>query len=304
MNHNDIEVQGLMFSQIDVLGEYLPSRTSIESVLAEVKDLRNKRKFLQHSNSVVMALNKSFNPHHYQPELTNLDRNNYQQWFSGIVDPTLPELNKMFLWNMERICKISNHDPDLLMQSTFIVNWYHSLVGNFSGGDMQKIRKVWTTLLLVSKGEKSIDSLSDKQESIDYSELEKYPDFTAANKYLSSFCEFVGEAIKSDIRILIFDNAILEIIRESAQIIEKHEKGLVVFFCKKCKTHSTVKQGNIPLLCRTCQNKKREQKKASRRIHRFGWKFDRVGECIGGCGSDKIQINSDGICWEHCYSKC
>jgi hypothetical protein len=297
MNHNDIEVQGFMFSQIDVLGEYLPSRTSIESVLSEIKDIRNKRKFLQCSNSVVMILNKSFNPQYCQPELTNLDRNNYQTWVRGIVTPTLPELNKMFLLNMEIMCEISGYDFALLIRSTFIVNWYHSIVGNFSGGDIQKVRKESKTLLLIINREKNIDSLSEKQDNIDYSELEKYSDFAAANKYLYSFNKFIGEALEHDSGISIFNNEIFEIIHESAKIIEKRDKGVVVFFCKQCKTHSTVKQGNIPLLCKSCQNKKRDEKKASRRIPRFGWEFDRVGECIGGCGSDKIQINSKYICF-------
>ncbi len=110
-------VEGFIFAQTDVFGEYLPSRSSIEAVMTRLGNINrtddenrsNKWTFCRLNYKTVVELDKSVNPLRYLTEIENNNIfQNYQEWLAIIEagkKPTSLELSVMYQRNLDRMCQ-------------------------------------------------------------------------------------------------------------------------------------------------------------------------------------------------------
>jgi hypothetical protein len=236
-------VEGLIFAQTDVFGEYLPSRSSIEDVMSKIgnPNLTKGQKriaeqdFCTLSYTIVTLLDKQINADIY------LSR--------GEIGEDL-EASRQFMSAIKQQAEMTEFSFWSLMQSIFVMEWYHYIAGNPSGGNLQKISQQTKSMLLIASGEKKPLEFPQVTIHDDYSRLEEYPDFKSANEYFNLFTNKLNDELdnisriekKRDLKIV---NSILDsfaAINSLAAIGEKKGNRSIPFFCPFCKTHSVLER--------------------------------------------------------------
>ncbi len=324
-----ITVQGLMFEQAYVFGEYLPSENSTTTGLSYIKDRRNKQNSSVFFNDITKELDKSFNP---DGEHTDLDT----RWRVSLKDnPTLVDLDRANLWILKDICKLLGYDFPRLMQSEFIFDWHLALFGNYIEGSKATRERMSKLVDLMSfsrelelyqqvKNSDLIFSFKDKEGFVnaefhraEYSQLlenykrvagrtpehswmKEFPECERAYQDIIEFNQAVGKVNNlpiSDFQTLAMAGLVklqISTNRKIARILELSPKTKEIFWCPDCKTHSKIqlKNGKIPAHCRSCQKNV--------------WKFERIGFCeyeaLGkhiDCYGEK-RLNNRNIC-SSCY---
>jgi hypothetical protein len=318
MLQKTIEVHGLSFIQVDIFGHYLPFITSIEYVLSKYKDKRNKRTFCDASNFVVSNIIEM-----YSLPSEPFDRAKYEVWFKNIDwdNISMPDVNTSIIKITESQCKLVGCSFYRVLQSMIIIQWFGLLLSS-SVSDRRELCRVMTAALRIFRDENATNS--DEKFAIQKTRLKPiYPnpmlvkchDYTEASNCLQEFesrriawekqlCINTGRAnfIKSSMIMkadLIHE---FELQNISYKPVKKHEDKKIIFSCQRCHVQSLVKQMPKSKICGSCQNKRRRERKESRKIDPCGWESDRIGRCKGGCGSAKIKINTSGSCLK-CYRR-
>jgi hypothetical protein len=297
MNQKTIEVSRLTFIQVDIFGCYLPTRTSIESVLAKLSDKRNKRKICGRSNELVVLHSQYFDiPDSY------FDDYGCEVTFRG------EKTNEDSVYNLKKIsimitadqCKLAGLNARGMAQTIFVKSWFEGMVGGFDY-DVQKMRKMVGNMLeCTHNNSKFIEKYADVKLEPLTSREKEYPEYVAARVLFESFYTQICLRARYDKRmwfLLYQDHQIIyEILQRSEDIKDK----TCINVCLNCRIPFESKQMPSVKICNSCKNRSAEQKKVSRRLDRGGWVRVGTGKCDGGCGSPKIKINTSGSCLE-CY---
>jgi hypothetical protein len=292
------EIHGLSFSQVNIFGCYLPSHASIKSVLNEISDKRKKRNICDRSNFEVDRLGCKYGYTIYQldiafsnailKEITGCKRS-----FSDIYH----DIGVGILYFTEKQCRISGDDYPSLVQKQFIVDWFECVVGDY-GHDKQKLRKISDNILrhVYSKGTRKInDKYSVLKPEAPRSSMAKYPDYIHSKSYVDEFDTKIWKISNSNCEMFDLVIAVVELCNRSFEFSEPLE-----LFCHSCQKYFTAKRRPSLIMCPSCLNNQREEKKKSRRIDLKGWKRGKNGCCKGGCGSLDIGVDESDIC-KRCY---
>jgi hypothetical protein len=162
------------------------------------------------------------------------------------------EASRQFMSAIKQQAEMTEFSFWSVMQSIFVMRWYHYLAGNPSGGNLQKIDQQTTSMLLIPSGKKETWNFPQVTIHDDYSRLEEYPDFRSANEYFKSFTSKVMNDLENDLyeqnlrkRGSKIGSSILDAyaaINSSAAIGEKKGNKLVPFLCPFCQTHSLMER--------------------------------------------------------------
>jgi hypothetical protein len=297
MNQKTIEVSRLTFIQVDIFGCYLPTRTSIESVLAKISDKRNKRKICERSNELVELHSQRFDiPNDffnewvckvsYRVEKTDLDR-----IYNLDKKSTIITLYQAY---------IAGLDSKGIAQSIFTMSWFEGMVGGFHH-DIQKMRKMLGNMLECTHNRsKPIEKYADAKLEPLTSREKEYPDYVTSRMLFESFNKQICLIAAYNPRMLFLQYQDYQTIYENLKLREGIEGKTCINVCTKCNVHFESKKKPSIKICNSCKNRSAEQKKVSRRLDRGGWVCVGTGKCDGGCGSPKIKINTSGSCLE-CY---
>lgn len=240
-------VEGLIFAQADIFGEYLPTKSSIEAVLSKLRNPNRtkgekriaEQDFCTFSYAIVTLLDRQLNADIYLSRgETGEDLEASFQLVSAIKKQA--EMTGFSFWS--------------LMQSTFVMRWYHYLAGNPSGGNLQKIHQQTTSMLSIANGEKEPWNFPEATIYDDYSRLEEYSDFKSSTEYFKSFTSKVINDLENSLneqnpkeRGSKIGDSILDMyaaINSLAAIYKKKGNRLVPFLCPFCQSHSLLKRAN------------------------------------------------------------
>jgi hypothetical protein len=299
----ETEIHRLSFSQVNIFGCYLPSRSSIESVLEQIRDHRKKRKICDRSNSQVPRLGRKYGLtiHQLEVSLSNAvlkERTGVGRSASEIYH----DIGVGILYLTEKQCRISGDDYFLIVQNEFTVNWFECVVGDY-GHDNQKFRKISDNILVhvYSKGAKKLtNQYFGLKPEVPTPNMAKYPDYIFSKSYGQEFNTKVWKMINSNREIFHLAMAVVELCNKSFELTEQLKNIPLELFCPNCQTYFSAKRRPSLMICPACLAKQKAKQKLSRRIDRKGWVADRRGACDGGCGSPKIRINKLDSCLK-CY---
>jgi hypothetical protein len=299
MNQKKIEVSGLTFIQVDIFGYYLPTRTSIESVLAKISDKRNKRKICERSNELVDLHSQRF----------DIPDNFFDEWVCKVsyrVEKTDRDRKynldkKLILIMLYQACTARLDGRDVARNS-FIQNWFEGIVGGFDH-DTQKLRKILgNTLECFHSPSKPIEKYKNVRLEPLTSREKEYPEYVTARTQFELFCEQICLVAKYNSLMRSFMYEELQLMYEGFKLIEGIKVKTYINVCTKCNVHFESKKQPSIKICNSCKNRSAEQKKVSRRLDRGGWVCVGTGKCDGGCGYLKIKINTLSSCLK-CYVK-
>ena len=249
-------VEGLIFAQADIFGEYLPSKTSIEAVMSKLGNPNQtkgekriaKQDFCSLNYVIVTLLDRQLNADIY------LSR--------GEIGKDL-EASFQFVSAIKQQAEITGFSFWSVMQSTFVMRWYQYLAGNPSGGNLQKICQQTTTMLSIANRDKEPWKFPEVTIYDDYSRLEEYLDFQSANEYFKSFTSKVMNDLENSLneqnpkeRGSKIGDSILDMyaaINYLAAVYEKKGNRLVPFLCPFCQSHSLLKRAKKGLRAH-CEN--------------------------------------------------
>jgi hypothetical protein len=263
-------VEGLIFTQTDVFGKYLPSRSSIEDIMSRLENINrtddenreNKQRFCSLNYIAVVELDKSFNPLRYLSELENKNIvQNYQEWLMHIeirIDkPSFLELSVMYQRNLDRMCQLTGNDFNCVIQDNFVIAWYGYLLGNSGHIGVQKIRKELTTLLKVAEGRKALNNYKPIEKQDDYLfRLRDHKNLGLADKSFASFTDTVSSLAESNDEMFVLNMAQHQVMLRLAEIAEKLPNRSVPFLCRFCNNISgIIRGGKTPASCGKCKNK-------------------------------------------------
>jgi hypothetical protein len=238
-------VEGLYFAQADIFGEYLPSKSSIEAVLSKLgnPNLTKGQKRIAEQDFCILSY-----------EITKLlDKQINADIFlsRGKTGEDL-EAYFQFVSTMEQQAEMTDTSFGSLMQSIFVMNWHQFIVGNPSGGNLQKIQQQTSSMLLIANGEKKPWNFPRVTIRDDYSRLEEYPDYKSANDYFKSFNNKLDDELDNILRGESekergskIGNSIIDsfaAINSLAAIGDKKGNKSVPFFCPFCQTHSVLER--------------------------------------------------------------
>jgi hypothetical protein len=299
MNQKKIEVSGLTFIQVDIFGCYLPTRTSIESVLAKISDKRNRRKICERSNELVDLHSERF----------DIPDSFFDEWVCKVsyrVEKTDRDrkcnLDKKLTVIMLYQACIAGLDGRGIARSSFIMNWFEGIVGGFDY-DIQKLRKMLVnTLKCFHNRSKPIEKYKNVKLEPLTSREKEYPEYVTARTLFESFNEQICLIANYNSLMLSFEYQNLQLMYEGFKLAEGMKDKTYIIVCTKCNVHFESKKTPSIKICNSCKNRSAEQKKVSRRLNRGGWVCVGTGKCDGGCGSLKIKINTLGSCLK-CYAK-
>lgn len=259
-------VEGLIFTQTDVFGKYLPSRSSIKDIMSRLENINrtddenrlNKQRFCSLNYTAVVELDKSFNPLRYMTELENKNIvQNYQEWLMNIEKPSFLELSVMYHRNLDRMCQLTEHGFNCVIQDNFIIVWHSYLLGNSGHIGTQRIRKELTTLLSVAEGRKDLKAYKLIENQEDYLlSLRCYKELTLADKIFSEFTDAVSNLAESSEEMLVLNLAQHEVTLRLTEISEKSLDRSAPFLCPFCNAISVIDRGKRPRAkCDECGNK-------------------------------------------------
>lgn len=297
MNEKTIEVSGLSFTQVDIFGCYLPTTTSIESVLAKIPDKRNKRKICKRSNELVEIHSQCF-------DIPDSLFDDYVCGVSYRVEKTdqdrMDNINKKMTVIMLYQACIAGLDGRGIARNSFVKKWFEGMLGGFDH-DIQKLRKMLgNTLECFHNRSKPIEKYKDVKLEPLTPQQKECPEYVTARMLFESFQEQICLISKYNSMMLSFEYQIYQLIYESLKLAEGIKDKTCVNVCTKCNVHFKSKKMPKIKICNSCKNRSAEQKKASRRLDRGGWVPVGTGKCGGDCGSLKIKINTSGNCLK-CY---
>jgi hypothetical protein len=297
MNEKTIEVSGLSFTQVDIFGCYLPTRTSIESVLAKIPDKRNKRKICERSNKLAILHSRRF----------DIPDSFFDDWvyrMSFKVEETsknrLHDLYKKSEIIMFHQCELAGLNPRWMAQSMFVMAWFDGMIG-CDVPNNQAMRKVMGNMLKRTHSRsKSIAKHADVKLKRLTSREKEYPEYAIAIAMQDSFFDRTCLIAIYDVRMLRLSYNKIQITYEIFKILEGLKDKTCINVCADCRLHFESKKQPSIKICNSCKNRSVKQKKASRRLDRDGWVSVGTGKCGGGCESLKIKINTLGSCLK-CY---
>lgn len=299
MNSKTIEVCGLSFTQVDIFGCYLPTHSSIESVLVKIPDKRNKRKICERSNELVML----FSPRYDIPDSF------FDDWVCRVnfrVEKTDRNrkynlAKKITLIMLYQAC-IAGLDGGSIAQNRFVKSWFEGMLGGFDH-DTQKLRKMMGNMLeCLHNRSKPIEKYKNvKLEPLTLREKE-YPEYVTARMLFESSYEQIDLMVNYNSLMLSLEYQSCQFMYEGFKLTEGIKDKTCINVCTKCNVHFESKKIPSIKICNSCKNRSAEQKKASRRLDRDGWVSIGTGKCGGGCESLKIKINTFGSCLKCCNS--
>ena len=221
---------------------------------------------------------------------------------------------------IESQCELVGYSFYRVVQSVFTEEWFDTLLSS-SVTDRRESSRVANAVLRIIR-DKNITNYDEKLAKQKVRLKPICPDsrivgcheYTEAITYLEEFesrkiavveelCINTSRADYIKLSIMKADlDRELELKNISYKAVKEHEGKTIIFSCQKCHVQSLVKQMPKLKICSSCQNKRRRERKASRKIDPSGWEFDRLGICEGGCGSAKINMNTSGSCLK-CYRR-
>ncbi|WP_373538759.1 hypothetical protein [Chamaesiphon sp.] len=297
MNEKTIEVSGLYFTRANIFGCYLPTRTSIESVLVKIPDKRNKRKICERSNELVEL----------HSQCLDIPDSFFDDWVCTIeyrVEKTDRDrkynLDKKLTVIMLHQACIAGLDGRGIARNSFIKNWFEGMLGGFDH-DTQKLRKMLgNTLECVHNRSKPIEKYKNVKLEPLTSREKECPEYVTARMLFESFQEQICLILQYNSLMLSFEYQIYQLIYEGFKLTEGIKDKTCINVCTKCNVHFESKKRPSIKICNPCKNRSAEQKKVSRRIDRGSWVPIGTGKCGGGCESLKIKINTFSSCLK-CY---
>lgn len=302
----ETEIQGLTFIQIDILGCYLPSHTSIEYALSRFNDKRRKQIFRDFSDRAVL---------HYAQRndvpIHMFHDTNYDIWDKTIDWSRMSELdlNQIFPIITKFACEITGDSFRKVIQSDFTISWFNHLLYNRQP-DVQEIRKVTTNLLRFPRVPHN-DTVKDffkkhpnNKPIYQESNICECAEYIEALNYIYMRDCRLREKAHCNLRAFSLLRIHVEFMKRKAEVAEKSRREIAfLVLCEKgCGAYFMKEQVNRTNTCNSCKKKSKEQKNASRRDDRRGWVFDQIGACDGDCVSLKKRIGESGLCWA-CYQK-
>jgi hypothetical protein len=297
MRQKTIDVHGLSFIQVDILGCYLPTRTAIESVLDEIRDKRNKKKICEHFNRMTIAHGQRFDiPIDYQSCYTCEISFRVEHTDEDIIY----NLNKILSMIMATQCTLSGYDFNLLAQNLFTVNWFEGVLGGYNFNIQELYRMTGSWLKEAKNPSKNTGKYENLEIQPPSQRKSKYSDYIVARVVNESFNDLVFEQARYDkrMRYLIYEE--LSIGEELFRVLKNNKDKIAVTVCMSCYMPFEGEQIPSVKICSKCQGERQKEKGASRRQPRYGWEFDRRGNCEE-C-ANKRKIDEPGFCLK-CHQK-
>jgi hypothetical protein len=286
-----IKYRGFVFEQINVFGRDIPCKSCIEEVWGELSK-SSQIELHTYSNEVVSKLKEDFNMPLISDCYTQLDR-------AGLV-------YGCFQVDIE-LCELTGLYFPTVIQAQFICLWFISLLGNFPGNRMQKVRKLMPTNIAFHNGYEISQSRAKYfTEEIDplpdYSRLEKHYEYLVATRTLEWFYYFC----EINPRTSDWVSRKLQIILALATISEG-ETGSIIVFCPFCRCLSIEAQStrqNVHCESAKCKATYSTSFNTSK-YKRTDWVKDpNVSPklCVGECESRQKWLNNQRYC-RRCWDK-
>jgi hypothetical protein len=215
----------LEFCQLNVFSERIPSEPMFEGipskrlferVVDRYPNAGDRQLFCELSNRIVAELNKIINPLPGTHEFERLEDMKLLAILSGLSIPKL-------------------------LHSLAVTQWMIITIGNFTGGDRQKLIKGTTKLIKFKKGKIEIDKL-DSVVCKEYPSLTDYIEYQIADNYINLF--FSKTRYLHDRHTELYG------------VYEKLEKSYFMFTCPFCHSLSVIEQGKTPKTCESDKCKK------------------------------------------------
>jgi hypothetical protein len=299
MNEKTIEVSGLSFTQVDIFGCYLPTTTSIESVLSKIPDKRNKRKACSRSNELVIL----------HSQCLDIPDDFFNEWVCKVncrVEKTDQDrkynLNKKLKVIMLYQACIAGLDGRGIAQNSFVKNWFEGMLGGFDH-DTQKLRKMMGNMLeCFHNRSKPIEKYKNAKLEPLTSREKEYQEYVTARMLFESFYEQIYLIADYNSLMLFLEYQSYQIMYEGFKLTEAIKDKTYINVCTKCNVHFESKKQPSIKICNSCKNRSAEQKKVSRRKPRNSWVSDESGACKYKCDSAKKLLDKSSTC-EGCYSR-
>lgn len=284
---------------IDIDGRIIPSINSIESIWNKLKNDDAKKLFCHTNNENAEMFNCFYNP---------------EDCISIVTDTRMKsaiELRVKLMQIVKRQSEILDIDISFSMiwQIQATIEWFDDMRGNTRGADTQRLRKKFSKLYRIKIGKSSSDNFKMSRVK-DNPILEQYPEYVVARNIFDAFnfAATVTAKIDPEMNNLLISMA--DIAKQFCALVEvkkiEVKKDEYLFECPFCYELSTLPQGKAlshckSPVCKTAYFTKQKQ------IHnpKKGWIKDpavKPRSCVGGCGSDRKNLNENRICRE-CYYK-
>jgi hypothetical protein len=215
----------------------VPSPESIGVVIGELKSSKDKIAFIECHNNYMRGSRFSIFPEQYDSsELTDLKQK------------SIFELERKIFNNREEQCKAvdcgegTEINFDDYWQSITVIKWFHYMVSNSRSYRTQTLGRGFSKILRSEKDGAYFDK-SEIDWSKDYSNLEKYPEYTRAIAIFDGVNYAINFAEKSNPRITGLKTHQLEIHIELARELEGTKGMDRPFTCPICKGFFLIAEG-------------------------------------------------------------
>ncbi len=242
-------IDGLTFNLFKLYDVWLPDESMIKAVLADRHTDDAKRGFCETSNYYCSI---------------------FEGQISNELPPDTPEnkltidrikLDRQFMGTKLSMSVTVGYSFQKLIISQYVTSWYQAVIGNFSGGNPQSIRKGNTPI--------DVDKETGEMETIDLSI--KYLNFKQAVDYISGFYDTISSLYgEGNVEVINLSDKQDDIIKRIASLEEKVRKQYpkeFIFFCKYCQSYHTYDSFKVR---KTCGSKDciREYSKKTSSTHR------------------------------------
>jgi hypothetical protein len=310
-------IQGIEFEQADILGNWLPSTTSIKFIFTKYKDKRIKENFRIASDAVVITLAKMFSL-----SAEPFDRTKYEAWFKNLDwgNMSIADINSAKVKVDQSQCELVGYSFSRLVQCLFIEKWFDTLLSS-SGAEKRESGRVTEAMVKISADEDSphTDEIYTTQKArlkpirpnISLAKCQEYQDTRACLQEFDSIKLAFAMKLSlntnknNHIKLKIMQSDVIrffELEKISHKTINQCEHKRMIFCCERCQIQSLVKQMPKSNICSLCRNKRKEEKKIGRRKPHKVWVSDEVGVCKRKCDSVEKSLDKSSTC-EDCHRK-
>jgi hypothetical protein len=159
------------FDRFEVCGRYIPSEESIDLILDEIGDYHNEIQFIE-SNNIGIAL--------FEQSMCNPENND---------DFSLRKLLIELIQNYHKQGEVVGEDATEFIQSLAVVNWFAAMVARMKEGNIQNLRKIFSSHHTYFKKDKIIElDKPEKNYTPRYSDLKKgFPEYAEATQFLTEW---------------------------------------------------------------------------------------------------------------------
>jgi hypothetical protein len=286
------------------LTKCFPTYQLIERIVNDLHSGKNALLFIDISNAYIARSRYRFFPEQYDP--SEIEKPKDRRRF---------ELEKQIFINRREEFAAAGLSEDNFLdywKSYIIIEWFQYMLSNDRSHHFRELERKLSPMLTAFKADKKIDSLSEckKQGLKDNLILNQYTEYLSAVAIVKHNHKYLRHKEKHNQALKELKIAGLELFVKLIREFGTDRGNYQVFTCPICRKCKEISAGSKELAHCGSKQCKREYSRIWAQDNyphpKQGWVFDpslaKPWECLGECGSNRRQLNSDRIC-SKCYRK-